>query len=184
MLPFSIFLETDIVETWGTFTMREMYQMSISKKISAVFFLQRMLKKSLVYNGLTSGIVALRRDLAISAGRKMNLKPTRSDDDFSLNIIDIIRTCRERGIKPVLVVEHQGADHSQNFDRVTDLEKNMIRIANEQGVPVLNAHRYFCPKWDWRELVFENDRIHLNENGHKLVGELIADFLVKEKVVP
>lgn len=178
-------LRNDLVQNWGIYTMREMYRMATSKKLSAVRKAQNTLAQFGLYNGFSDMLVTFRQELSASTGKKFNLKPVKTDEDFCKNLVDIANVCREKGIVPVFVVEYQSADHALGYEyRVTDLERHMVDYADRLNVPLLNANQYFYTRADWREMVLPHDWVHLNENGHKQVGQLIADFLVEQKLVP
>lgn len=177
-------LRNDLVQNWGIYTMREMYQMATSKRLSAVRKTQSTLSQIGLYNGLVDIISTLRQELSARTEKKLNLKAVKTDEDFRKNLEDIVRVCKENGIQPVFAVEFQSADHAIGYDYiVTDLERYMIEYAEKMDVPLLNVNRYFFSKENWREIILPHDWVHLNEKGHKQVGQLLADFLIEQKLV-
>ncbi len=177
-------LRNDLVMNWGPYTLREIYERGNDARLRAVLATQRLFARSRLYNGLARAITDVRGRVSRRYGMRMGLRPAKTDDDFSKNLADIARVCREHRIRPVFVAEYQSADQALGYEyRRTDLERRLEETAKKFDAPYLDANRHFYTEGDWRVMTLPDDKVHLSAEGHRIMADYLGDFLVRSKLL-
>lgn len=124
-----------------------------------------------------SHLLAAARDLVSRLlGRSSpDLVPRVSLGSYSKLLRAMIRTAASKGVKTVLLTRPfiGASPHAlwwKNFAPAYNAET--LRIAREEGVPVVDAHSHFEGKEKWFA-----DESHFNADGHREMARLLKDSL-------
>lgn len=101
---------------------------------------------------------------------------------------DIVRLCRERGIKVLLIPEitsmglagHYGQSPDKQY-HYTEIFRSLAEKNGKHGVLFEPLWEEFTPELGKRYLV---DRMHLNADGYRYLAEKIATILLTKGLVP
>lgn len=135
----------------------------------------------------------------VSANPEANHQPKTPLNIFRETILDMIKTLRSNGTKPVMM-SLPPISSERYFDWISNLKDvdaeqvmlwlkdkymlyrhqelyslNLERIAIQHNVPFINVRDEFLSKRDLNDYLCI-DGIHLNEKGHELLGNIYYNF--------
>jgi lysophospholipase L1-like esterase len=113
------------------------------------------------------------------------LKKVIPPEDFAENLKTIVAVSRERGGDAVLVSEFWGEPFvtSRDFDGVA-FYKTMEKAAKESDAHFVDMYQTLASNYDPLTLVFADDVVHANYEGHRLIAQHLFDYLAKNKLIP
>ncbi len=193
-----LYLNTaDSADTKGPYTYRELWRMknegqwstidelikdeSLPEPSGLVAGAQRVLHKVQLYNLLTKSVIKTReKSLKPLADRVGAIKEVNPAKDYRANLLEIIETCKNRGIRLVLVDEYE-VDPNTNPESKGSRVRNIMKAEAEiHGVSYLGLNGDFQLREDSGKLVFPHDPAHLSHQGHIEVAKRIARHLLDE----
>jgi lysophospholipase L1-like esterase len=101
------------------------------------------------------------------------------------NLSKIFDFCHKKGI-PVLMVVFP-ANFQFDSPEISDAPQKIVtKFANEKNVPVLDLFPILLreiktKKWNARDLFLDDDELHLNQHGAKIVAKIISSFICKNE---
>jgi lysophospholipase L1-like esterase len=92
-------------------------------------------------------------------------------DDYRANLREMVRLCRERGARPVLLTRpFEGHTHDEESWKSVGPDYNQVtrEVATELGAPLVDVYREFKRRKD----LFE-DESHFTREGHAEAAKFI-----------
>jgi lysophospholipase L1-like esterase len=193
-----LYLNTaDSADTKGPYTYRELWRMKNEGQWSTIDELikdeplpepsgwvagaQRVLHKVQLYNLLTKSVIKTReKSLKPLADRVGAIKEVNPANDYRANLLEIIETCKTRGIRLVLVDEYEVDPNTNPESKGTRVRNIMKAEAQNHGISFLGLNGDFQQREDSDKLVFPHDPAHLSHQGHIEVAKRIARHLLDE----
>lgn len=136
-----------------------------------------------IKNRFDNDVISLKPNLAVificSNDVKYQIPSARSKE----NLEHILTLCREKGIIPVVFTAlpvvysfNPSLLYSRPENEMRSLEKALISLCNQMNVTCINLREQFESK-DSLESYYLKDGIHLNENGYKLLSEIVMNTI-------
>ena len=181
----------------GPYTIRELWEMnnegtlqnlkqtSPSEKSRAqsphwVISLQKILKKSSLYNGLTRTVSKQKEGPLKPLSERFGLlKETNPAEEYRAHLQSFIELARKNGSRIVLVDEFYATYVKEEDKKGAKIREIMKQSAKEYSVGYIPLNDGFGARPDKMSLVFDYDKNHLNLKGHQEVASRICRFLIK-----
>ncbi len=184
----------DSADTLGPYTYRELWLMKNEgrwdeiekimtkntdpKAAQWIADAQGLLQKSQLYNLLAGAVVKTRTEsLSPLAERISSLKEVNPDNDYRANLLEMIKICKDKGIRLLLVDEYEVGVDPYPGSKGQRVRKIMREQAAANGVDYLALNDEFQERDDKGSFVFSYDQAHLNHRGHEEVARTIARHL-------
>lgn len=187
----------DSATQYGPYTLRELWKMrnnlpSVDSFTEEVKIEPRgaerariALRKSRLYNALVLQITGARASSMEKVSKKLKLvKEVNPIEDIRKNLEEFITLCRENNILLILADEYEYWPVTPTLeDRSIQVRRAMKNIAEENNVPYIPVREILTQRFPEGSIVFSTDIVHLNHRGHRLVAEIMSDFIEKNALI-
>lgn len=169
----------DVKKLYGPYTQKEVHEMQAGRlgaTHTVISHIQQVFARSHVYNYfvlLANKSKALLREVNID----FTVRPVPIPDMIE-NLTLILDQTRQHGIDLVLCAE---AVNLENATECIETHEAIRKFASQNNVPFLDVHQSIQGTPNAPSLFI--DLVHLNENGHQLVADLIAEYLVQQNLI-
>lgn len=83
----------------------------------------------------------------------------------------------------VFLVNYPSASFAEDTQSIRQANQNIAKVAKEKKILLLDAETYFnhlIESGSAEEELFQKDGMHLSEDGYQILGQFVADGLIKE----
>lgn len=182
----------------GMYTYRELYELRTQGKLKQVIenrgsaknsskptwvaTVQKKLQVFTLYNALTKAMLGFRSSRIgqkFDPGLSKSLNPV---EDYKENLDAFIKIGEKKNIRIVIGDEftYFGDDVENRHDV---FQEAMKQVAKEHNAPFFPAHDILAENYTRSAIVFPWDTVHLNEKGHKALGDEFAQFLADKALL-
>ncbi len=153
------------------------------KPVSWVADIQEKMGKFTLYNALTKSLLAIRSKVNNPKTNLGIIKSLNPVEDYAKNLREFAKIAQERAI-PIIFADEYSFSTTPHEDLKADkFQETMMETAKQKRVLFFPACWILQKNFNPVEIVFPWDTVHLNEKGHRVLGEKLAELIIKENLI-